>query len=71
MQQIFANILASLIERSFGNYRLTITGIVAALATSVGAFAPVVPEQYKPYLIAGGAFLGLLAGALGYDKLAS
>jgi hypothetical protein len=65
---LFAKMIASIIERSCKNYKTTIMGIVAALASALAVYAKAVHPTYAEPLIAIGAFLGLLAGALGYDS---
>lgn len=67
MNAFLAQILAQMIERSFGNYKTTIAGICAATVTAVGAYAPFVPAKYHGAVIAGGAFVGLVSAALSKD----
>lgn len=64
---LLAKIIASIIERSCKNYKTTIMGVVAALASGLAVYTNAVHPSYAEPLIAVGAFLGLLAGALGYD----
>jgi hypothetical protein len=68
MDTFLAQALAKFIERSYGNYKTTIAGLCSATVTAVGAYAPFVPAKYHGLVIAVGAFLGLLAAALGKDK---
>jgi hypothetical protein len=68
MDNFLAQIVANFIERSCGSYKTTVAGLIAAAVTSVGAFTPFVPPKYHAAVIAAGAFLGLVAGAMGKDK---
>lgn len=63
-----AKLLASIIERAWGNKLTTVAGAAAAISAAV---APFVPGQYQKPAADLAAFLAVLAGALGYDKQAA
>lgn len=67
MNNFIAQLAAQFIERSFANYKTTITGLCAATVTAIGAYAPFVPAKYHGVVIAVGLALGSLTAALSKD----
>lgn len=72
MIQFLAMVFANLLQRAFGskpNVLLTVTGLVASVASGLAVFPPAaLPPKYQPWLIAVAGLFGAMAGILGHGQ---